>query len=170
MPRSRVRSLQPPGGWLPDQAVSLESALRHYTIDAAYASFEEIRKGTLILEYRGRRTSWDEATERPDSDPNDPAHTLLFELDDGTVIDARVGGNAARWINHCCDPNCATYEDDAGRVFIEARRTIRPGEELTYDYRLSIDGRLSKRERAHALSLRCGELPGLPALVSTPFW
>jgi hypothetical protein len=115
----------------------------------------KIRKGTRILEYKGQRTSWDEAMERPDSNPKDPAHTLLFELDDGSVIDARVGGNAARWINHSCDPNCSTYEDDAGRVFIEARRTIRPGEELSYDYQLTIDGRLSKRERAQ-YACHCG--------------
>lgn len=38
---------KPGGGWLPEQAVSLESALRHYTTDAAYASFEEGEKGRL---------------------------------------------------------------------------------------------------------------------------
>lgn len=43
----KTREGKPPGGWLPDQAVSLESALRHYTIDAAYASFEENTKGAL---------------------------------------------------------------------------------------------------------------------------
>ena len=37
----------PPGGWLPELAVSLDSALRHYTIDGAYASFEEAEKGSL---------------------------------------------------------------------------------------------------------------------------
>jgi predicted amidohydrolase YtcJ len=37
----------PAGGFLPQQAISLESALRHYTQDAAYASFEEAEKGSL---------------------------------------------------------------------------------------------------------------------------
>jgi predicted amidohydrolase YtcJ len=37
----------PAGGWLPEQAVSLENALRHYTIDGAFASFEEKEKGSL---------------------------------------------------------------------------------------------------------------------------
>ena len=114
-----------------------------------------IRKGTVIVEYKGQRTSWKEAMARPDSDPDDSAHTFLFELDDGNLIDARVRGNAARWINHSCDPNCATFEDQYGRVFIEAKRTIRPGEELGYDYRLSVDGRLSKAERAQ-YACRCG--------------
>ena len=119
----------------------------------------EIRKGTTILEYKGRRSSWKEALEREDSDPNDPSHTFLFELDDGTVIDASIGGNAARWVNHSCDPNCETYEDDAGHVFIRARRRILPSEELTYDYWLTISGRLSKRELARyvcrCLALKC---------------
>jgi predicted amidohydrolase YtcJ len=43
----KTRQGQPSGGWLPEQAVSLESALRHYTTDAAYASFEEDAKGSL---------------------------------------------------------------------------------------------------------------------------
>ena len=116
---------------------------------------EKIRKGTVIVEYKGKRAAWDEALARPDSDPDDSAHTFLFALDDGRVIDARIRGNAARWINHSCDPNCGTFEDHEGRVFIEAKRKIEPGEELAYDYRLQIDGRLSKRERAQ-YSCRCG--------------
>ena len=116
----------------------------------------KIRKGTVIVEYKGQRVSWDDAMERPDSDPDDSAHTFLFQLDDGRVIDARVRGNAARWINHSCDPNCRTFEDDDGRVFIEAKRKIRPSEELSYDYKLQIDGRLTKRERAQ-YACRCGK-------------
>jgi len=116
---------------------------------------EPIRKGTVIIEYKGKRASWDEAMARPDAGGEDAAHTFLFELDDGRVIDPRVRGNAARWINHSCDPNCATFEDREGRVFIEAKRSIRPGEELSYDYRLTIASRLSKRERAQ-YACHCG--------------
>ena len=36
-----------PGGWVPQQKISVEEALRAYTASAAYASFEEARKGTL---------------------------------------------------------------------------------------------------------------------------
>jgi hypothetical protein len=115
-----------------------------------------IRRGHPIIEYKGQRVSWDEAMERPDSDPDDPSHTFLFELDDGRVIDARVRGNAARWINHSCAPNCDTLEDERGRVFIMARRRIEPGEELSYDYKLIVDGRLSRKERAQ-YTCRCGK-------------
>lgn len=37
----------PAGGWQPHERISVEAALRHFTVDAAYASFEEERKGTL---------------------------------------------------------------------------------------------------------------------------
>jgi predicted amidohydrolase YtcJ len=36
-----------PGGWVPDQKITVEEALRAYTVDAAYASFEEGLKGTI---------------------------------------------------------------------------------------------------------------------------
>ena len=130
--------------------------VRHSTIHGrGVFAAQKIRKGRLIIEYKGLRSSWDDAMERPDSDPDDSAHTFLFEIEDGSVIDARVRGNAARWINHSCAPNCAAYEDDDGRVFIEARRPIVPAEELTYDYRLSVEGRLTKKERAEYVC-RCG--------------
>ena len=37
----------PPGGWLPEQKISLESAIEAYTSGAAYASFEEHTKGRI---------------------------------------------------------------------------------------------------------------------------
>ncbi len=114
-----------------------------------------IRKGETVIEYRGKRMTWDEACEQPASDEADPYHTFLFSLDDGRVIDAAIGGNAARWINHSCTPNCETYEDDRGRVYVAARRKIRPGEELSYDYRLEIEGKVGKRMRK-AYACRCG--------------
>ena len=114
-----------------------------------------IRKGADIVEYRGRRVSMDEADDLPDSDPDNPFHTFLFELNDGRVIDAGVRGNAARWINHSCQPNCQPYEDDEGRVFIEAKRTIYAGEELAYDYKLNVPGRRTARLLAD-YACRCG--------------
>ena len=36
-----------PGGWYPEQKISLEQALRAYTTDGAYAEFAELSKGTI---------------------------------------------------------------------------------------------------------------------------
>jgi uncharacterized protein len=107
-----------------------------------------IRKGAVIIEYRGDRTTWEDASERAGRRHEDPEHTFIFELSDGKVIDGGSHGNAARWINHSCSPNCSTFEDDDRRVFIQARRTIRAGEELTYDYRLTLDERITHKLRA----------------------
>jgi SET domain-containing protein len=72
----------------------------------------------------------------------------------------------ARWINHSCDPNCEAVldEDDdkdprKDRVFIESTRAIKPGEELTYDYGITLDAphtaRLKKIWACHCGSKKC---------------
>ena len=97
-----------------------------------------IRKGTRILQYLGERISHDEADRRYEDKHVDDNHTFLFTVDERTVIDAGVGGNAARFLNHCCDPNCETVLEKR-RVYIEAIRDIEVGDELVYDYRLERD-------------------------------
>jgi len=105
-----------------------------------------IAKGTRIVEYKGKRVKWSWASKAyPDVD-GEPTHTFLFELDDDWVIDANQKGNAARWINHSCGPNCEAVEDE-GRVYIEAIKAIRPGQELGYDYNISIEERLTPAEK-----------------------
>lgn len=106
-----------------------------------------IPKGARVVEYVGERVSHAEADRRyEDKDVNDN-HTFLFTVDQRIVIDAGVGGNEARWINHSCDPNCEADEQD-GRVFIKALRNIRAGEELNYDYGLIIDERYTPKLKA----------------------
>ena len=56
------------------------------------------------------------------------------------VVDAAVGGNEARFINHSCDPNCDAVIDD-GRIWIETIRDVEPGEELAYDYAYVLEER-----------------------------
>ena len=112
-----------------------------------------IAKGERIIEYKGEIVSWKKASARM-AHPDDPDHTFLFGLDEKRVIDANVGGNAARFINHSCDPNCETDQVD-DRVFIEAIRDIKPGEELYYDYQLTLDEpHTAKAKRQHAC--HCG--------------
>jgi len=96
---------------------------------------QRIRKGTRIIEYLGERVSHAEADRRYEAKDANDAHTFLFIVDARTVIDAGVGGNEARFVNHACQPNCESVIENR-RVFIEAVRTIEPGEELTYDYQI----------------------------------
>ncbi len=113
-----------------------------------------IAKGEVIIEYVGEIIDWSEALRRHPHDPQDPNHTFYFHIDDGRVIDAKVGGNSSRWINHACAPNCEADEVD-GRIFIKALRALRPGEELFYDYGLVIDERYTPRLKKQ-FECRCG--------------
>jgi uncharacterized protein len=94
-----------------------------------------IEKGERIIEYLGERISHDEADRRYETKAENDSHTFLFIVDSRTVIDAGVDGNDARFFNHSCDPNCESVVEKR-RVFIEAVRSIEPGEEMTYDYQI----------------------------------
>jgi SET domain-containing protein len=107
----------------------------------------DIPKGDTIIEYIGEVISWKEALRRHPHDPKDPNHTFYFHIDEDHVIDALYGGNSSRWINHSCSPNCKPHEVD-GRIFIKARRDIKTGEELNYDYGLVIDAPLTEELKA----------------------
>ena len=113
-----------------------------------------IRSGTRIIEYVGDRISHDEADSRYEMKTDDDGHTFLFVVDDDLCIDAGVGGNAARFINHKCDANCETIIEGR-RVFIEAIRTIQPGEELGYDYQLTWES-TDDPEELKLYACRCG--------------
>jgi SET domain-containing protein len=119
----------------------------------AFAS-QPIRKGTRIIEYLGERISPEQADARYDDDRSEHPLVLLFTVDKKTVIDAGMGGNQARFINHACEPNCEAVVEER-RVFIEAIRDIPAGRELTYDYSLTREGKFdAETERRYAC--RCG--------------
>jgi SET domain-containing protein len=119
-------------------------------------ALRKIRKGETIIEYKGEMITWKQAERRHPHNPDDPDHTFFFHIDEEHVIDANVGGNAARWINHACDPNCESDVDEENhRVFIKALRKIRPGEELFYDYGLVLDERYTKKVKKQ-FACRCG--------------
>ncbi|MCO5978245.1 SET domain-containing protein [Ideonella oryzae] len=118
-------------------------------------ALQAIEPGEVLVEYTGDRIDWDEALRRHPHDPSNPEHTFYFQLRTGEVIDALYGGNASRWINHSCDPNCEAEETKGGRVFIKALRPIAPGEELSYDYGLTIDERYTPALKKR-YECRCG--------------
>ena len=108
---------------------------------------QDIAEGETLLEYVGEVIDWPEALARHPHDPSDPNHTFYFTVDENRVIDAKVGGNSSRWINHACDPNCEA-DQQGGRIFIKALRNINAGEELNYDYGLVIDARYTAKLKA----------------------
>ena len=98
-------------------------------------ALQRIRKGTRIIEYVGDRISHARANRRYDDHDENDNHTFLFAVDRNVVIDATVGGNDSRFINHSCDPNCESNIENR-RVFVDAIKTIDQGAELSYDYQI----------------------------------
>jgi hypothetical protein len=86
-----------------------------------------IRKGARVAEYTGHRLTKDEADAAYEASPI----TYLFGLGDGSVV---IDGHClTMFINHSCDANCETSEED-GRVWVTAIKNIPAGAEITYDY------------------------------------
>ncbi len=92
-------------------------------------ALERIPARRKVIEYTGERISRKETKRRSERE-----HIYLFELNPYWCIDGAVGGSGAELINHCCDPNLfsAIYR---GHIIYMSRRVIKPGEELTVDYR-----------------------------------
>jgi SET domain-containing protein len=97
-----------------------------------------IRRGTRIGEYTGEYLTEDEVNRRYADDTAARASTFLFQVTDALYIDAEREGGAMRYVNHSCDPNCG-IEVIGTRVLIRAIKTIRAGQELTYDYALELE-------------------------------
>jgi uncharacterized protein len=104
-----------------------------------------ITKNTRIIDYAGEKISNQESLKRERRYIRN-GHIWCFKLTNRTVIDAGVGGNVARYINHSCRPNC--YIDiKKGIIWIRAARLIKRGEELTYDYNTDGEGLIRCRCR-----------------------
>jgi hypothetical protein len=87
----------------------------------------QFKKGDLIIQYTGETITTDEGNRR--------GGRYLFELNDDWMIDGKGRENTARYINHSCKPNAyPELSEDETQVHIYAKRTILPGEEITYNY------------------------------------
>lgn len=86
---------------------------------------EIISKGACIIEYIGRVISKEEEYTSKSK--------YLFEVHSRMTIDGKPKWNKAGYINHSCKPN-AEPEIRNRRIFIMAKRTIKEGEEILYDY------------------------------------
>eukprot|EP00939_MAST-03C_sp_MAST-3C-sp1_P000913 g913.t1 len=122
---------------------------------------EPIGENVPVLEYVGELLTHKQARARElhyaaetskfrnssrEGSPNAIESGCCYQLDVGRyVIDATVFGNASRFINHSCEPNCVarrlqrtgqSYSTTAAipRVMIYTLRPIAEGEELTWSY------------------------------------
>ena len=111
-------------------AVVFKSSPIHGT--GAFARIN-VAKGTKVIEYLGERIDEWESLRRCESN-----NEYIFMLSEHEHLDGNVDWNAARFINHSCEPNCEAVMDD-GRVWIVARRNIRAAEEITFNYGFDLE-------------------------------
>ncbi len=86
---------------------------------------EDLPKGACLIEYKGRKIS--------EKEEYTSKSKYLFQINSKKTIDGTARTNTARYINHSCRPN-AEIEIKKGRVFVMAKRKIKLGEEINYDY------------------------------------
>lgn len=94
---------------------------------------ETIPKNTRIIDYAGELIRNDAECEAREDAYLKQGCIWVFRVNRAWSRDANVGGNIARFINHSCTPNC-WFDVVDKTIWIRAARTIRRGEELTYDY------------------------------------
>ncbi|XP_026761405.2 histone-lysine N-methyltransferase trithorax isoform X1 [Galleria mellonella] len=107
----------------------------------------DIEEGDMVIEYAGeviRAVLADQREKRYEamSGRRGVGGCYMFRIDDNLVVDATLKGNAARFINHSCDPNCYSRVVDIHghkHILIFALRRITVGEELTYDYKFPFE-------------------------------
>ena len=88
-------------------------------------ALNDIKKGSKIIQYTGIKI--------PRDDLSRHKGRYLFTLNDKWTIDGRSRDNIARYANHSCRPNADTITT-ARTIWIIAKRKIRAGEEITYNY------------------------------------
>lgn len=86
-------------------------------------TLSDIPSGRTIIEYVGRRIP-----SRPET-----RNLYTFSVNSRWDIDGSPYWNKARYFNHSCRPNCEAI-NRRGRIFFVAKRKIRAGEELTFNY------------------------------------
>jgi len=104
----------------------------------------DIPKGTRVIEYIGKKVTKkqseiiaDEQYEKGQKFKS-VGHVYLFDLNKKYDLDGNIPTNTAKYINHSCEPNCEP-QIIAGHIWIIAKKNIKKGEELTYDYGFDYD-------------------------------
>ncbi|KIW15011.1 hypothetical protein PV08_07798 [Exophiala spinifera] len=91
----------------------------------------------IIVEYTGEIITQEECEKRMKSMYKNNECYYLMLFDQNMIIDA-TRGSIARFVNHCCAPNCRmekwTVNGKPRMALFAGDRGIMTGEELTYDY------------------------------------
>ncbi|KAJ8908191.1 hypothetical protein NDN08_008285 [Rhodosorus marinus] len=116
---------------------------------------EDVEKGTFVMEYQGQVIDEDDY-ERRKKRYEGEKNFYFMNLTPDLYLDASRKGNLARFINHSCDPNCATQKWTVSGepcVGIFAVKDIPKGCEITFDYNIESGAR---GETSAAVKCECG--------------
>ncbi|XP_065166058.1 LOW QUALITY PROTEIN: histone-lysine N-methyltransferase trithorax-like [Atheta coriaria] len=105
-------------------------------------SLRDIESAEMVIEYAGEVIRSVLTDKREKYYNTKGIGCYMFRIDDNLVVDATMKGNAARFINHSCDPNCYSKVVEIlgnKHIIIFALRKIICGEELTYDYKFPFE-------------------------------
>ena len=97
---------------------------------------QNIKKGTKIIEYKGKIISVKESETNPKFDNRKAIY--LFNINKKYDLDGDFKYNVARLINHSCNPNCEVT-GTGRKIWVYAIKDIKKNEELSYDYGFSFD-------------------------------
>lgn len=108
---------------------------------------KDFDSNAMVIEYIGQSIRNEVANRLEKVYEKKNKGTYMFRIDSEFIIDATNTGGPARYINHCCDPNCFAEVVDIGEcksIVIITKRKIKLGEELTYDYQFEFEDDNSK--------------------------
>ena len=97
---------------------------------------KNIKKGTRIIEYKGKIITKNETEKNSKFDNNKDIY--LFNLNNRYDLDGDYSWNTARLVNHSCNPNCEV-EGKGLKLWITSVKDIKKNEELSYDYGFGYD-------------------------------
>ena len=112
---------------------------------------KNIKKGTRIIEYKGKLISKKESEENPKFDNS--KRIYIFEINNKYDLDGNFNFNSARLVNHSCNPNCEVTGSGL-KIWVHAIKDIKKGEEFSYDYGFSFDEDF-KNYPCHCKSKNC---------------
>ncbi|KAI9244516.1 hypothetical protein EDC94DRAFT_530853, partial [Helicostylum pulchrum] len=109
----------------------------------------DLPSNCFIMEYIGEVIPQTEFIRRTrEYDAEGFKHYYFMTLKNDEIIDATKRGCLARFMNHSCNPNCVTQKWVIGkkmRIGIFTSRTIKAGEELTFDYKFERYGAIAQK-------------------------
>jgi uncharacterized protein len=108
-------------------------------------AIQDIKKGEKIVQYLGKKITKKESEiisnklqEKAKKNKN-IGEVYIFDLNKKYDLDGNIQNNPAKYINHSCEPNAETEQDEKNKIWITAIKNIKKNEEINYNYGYDIE-------------------------------